>query len=80
MRVLQSCQTLLVETKKLRVLRLGGTKIKKLPSSITTLRNLDYLDLCDCRELVELPKDISTLEKLQVLNLKGCYKLVGIPV
>ncbi|RLM74883.1 hypothetical protein C2845_PM15G18290 [Panicum miliaceum] len=66
--------------KMLRVLRLGNTKMERLPSSITSLRNLECLDLHECRELVELPKDIGNLEKLHVLNLTKCEKLGGVPV
>ncbi|CAD6255044.1 unnamed protein product [Miscanthus lutarioriparius] len=65
---------------KLRVLRLSFTKIERLPSIITTLRNLEWLDLQGCFELVELPEGIGNLEKLQVLNLKDCMKLGGMPV
>ncbi|KAJ1273963.1 hypothetical protein BS78_05G026400 [Paspalum vaginatum] len=64
---------------KLRVLRLGRTKIRKLPSSIITLRNLECLDLYGCSKLVELPEGICNLEKLQVLNLEYCLSLRGMP-
>jgi len=65
---------------KLRVLRLGKTKIERLPSGITTLRNLERLDLQKCRNLAELPEGISNLERLQILDLEGCVKLRGMPV
>jgi len=38
---------------KLRVLRLSFTKIVRLPSIITTLSNLECLDLLGCFQLVE---------------------------
>jgi Leucine-rich repeat (LRR) protein len=66
--------------KRLKVLKLGNTKIEMLPSSITTLRNLEYLDLHGCQELVELPEGISNLQKLQVLDIKDCRKLEGMPI
>ena len=65
---------------KLRVLSLGNTNIERLPSSITTLRNLQCLDLHQCCELVELPEGIINFEKLQVLKLTGCERLRGMPV
>ncbi|RLM48691.1 uncharacterized protein C2845_PMPSC055828 [Panicum miliaceum] len=65
---------------KLRVLGLGQTKIERLPSGITALRNLERLYLDRCRELVELPEGIGNLEKLQVLDLEGCVNLRGMPV
>ena len=67
------------KNKRLRVLRLGYTIIEWLPSSITTLENLECLDLYSCSELVELPEGIGNLKKLVVLNLQGCGKLRGIP-
>ncbi|XP_062202890.1 putative disease resistance protein RGA1 [Phragmites australis] len=66
--------------KKLRVLRLGNTRIWRLPSSITTLENLECLDLRLCSELVELPEHIENLKKLEVLNIEGCESLRAMPV
>ncbi|CAO2140681.1 unnamed protein product [Urochloa humidicola] len=65
---------------KLRVLRLGRTRIDRLPSRITTLGNLECLDLRLCKCLVELPEGIENLEKLQVLNLEECEKLRAMPI
>ncbi|CAD6254769.1 unnamed protein product [Miscanthus lutarioriparius] len=65
--------------KRLRVLRLGRTKLERLPSSITALENLECLDLHWCSKLIELPEGIGNLKKLVVLNLQGCGKLRGIP-
>jgi Leucine-rich repeat (LRR) protein len=84
--VLTDCKKLTVlpnsigRNEKLRVLRLGNTNIVKLPSSITTLRNLECLDLHNCERLEELPAGIGNLEKLQVLSLQGCENLDGMPV
>ncbi|WVZ54679.1 hypothetical protein U9M48_005443 [Paspalum notatum var. saurae] len=64
--------------KKLRALRLANTNIERLPSSITILRDLEYLDLHKCQDLVELPEGIGNLEKLQFFILKDCEKLGGI--
>ncbi|CAO2192056.1 unnamed protein product [Urochloa humidicola] len=66
--------------KRLRILRLGNTKMERLPPSITALKNLECLDLHKCWELVELPKDIGNLNKLEVLNLTKCENLGGMPV
>jgi hypothetical protein len=65
---------------KLRVLRLGRTRIERLPSRITTLGNLECLDLRLCKCLVELPEGIENLEKLEVLNLEECDKLRAMPI
>jgi Leucine-rich repeat (LRR) protein len=65
--------------KNLRVLRLRETRIVRLMSSITTLGNLECLDLCHSNSLVELPEGIENLRKLKVLNLEGCLKLRSMP-
>ena len=62
----------------LRVLRLCNTRIERLTSSITTLGNLEYLDL-SCSSLIELPEGIENLRKLKVMNLEGCVKLGSMP-
>lgn len=63
----------------LRVLRLCCTSIERLTSSITTLGNIECLDLhCSCY-LVELPEGIENLRKLKVLNLEGCVGVRSIP-
>ncbi|XP_062202657.1 disease resistance protein RGA2-like [Phragmites australis] len=83
---LRNCTSLTVlpnsigRNKRLRVLRLGNTKIERLPSSITTLENLECLDLCYCYKLVELPECFGNLKKLEVLNLEGCRSLRAMPV
>jgi len=75
---LSNCQELselpdsIERNKSLRVLRLGHTKIVRLPTGIITLGNLEFLDLQWCGELVELPEGIGNLKKLEVLNLEGC--------
>ncbi|KAL6641991.1 hypothetical protein ACP70R_020172 [Stipagrostis hirtigluma subsp. patula] len=66
--------------KKLRELRLGSTQIERLPSSITTLGNLEILDLRWCCKLAELPEGIGSLENLQVLNTRGYENLRAMPV
>ncbi|KAK8450154.1 hypothetical protein SEVIR_7G317600v4 [Setaria viridis] len=70
----------IIRNTNLRVLRLGYTKIERLPSSITTLRNLECLDLHECHGLVELPEGIGNLHKLQILDLDGCNGLGSMPV
>ncbi|KAF8671268.1 hypothetical protein HU200_049974 [Digitaria exilis] len=65
---------------KLRILRLGRTRIERLPSTIIALGNLEFLDLHLCKHLVELPEGIENLEKLQVLNLEECEKLRAMPI
>ncbi|KAL6653294.1 hypothetical protein ACP70R_008872 [Stipagrostis hirtigluma subsp. patula] len=67
------------KNQNLRVLRLGLTKIKRLPPGITTLGNLECLDLWLCHELVELPEGIQNLKKLEILNLDGCNGLKSMP-
>ncbi|KAM3207494.1 hypothetical protein ACQJBY_062633 [Aegilops geniculata] len=64
-----------LHTLKLRDL----TKLTVLPQSITSLSNLEHLDLQCCSGLVELPEAIVNLKRLVVLNLEGCWNLRGLP-
>ncbi|KAF4359567.1 hypothetical protein F8388_003570 [Cannabis sativa] len=51
---------------------LGGTAIKELHPSISSLKNLLVLDLDTCEHLRELPNDICELESLEYLGMHGC--------
>ncbi|KAK9138966.1 hypothetical protein Sjap_009560 [Stephania japonica] len=64
--------------KSLRVLDLGFTGIKELPSSIYKLKHLRFLDL-SMTDIKELPKSITRLYNLQTLILKDCKKLMQLP-
>ncbi|KAM5554807.1 hypothetical protein ABKV19_022963 [Rosa sericea] len=68
---------------ELGTLRLDGTAIKELPSSINNLTGLGGLlgglYLTDCRSLVCLPDNICNLARLYHLNLTGCSSLVCLP-
>lgn len=66
--------------KHLREIRLGLTKIERLPESIVTLGNLECLDLWCCHVLVELPGGIRDLNRLETLNLDGCNGMGSMPV
>jgi Leucine-rich repeat (LRR) protein len=44
------------------------TELTVLPQCITSLSNLEHLDLGHCKMLVELPDGIGNLKRLQVLN------------
>ncbi|XP_052139490.1 putative disease resistance protein RGA4 isoform X2 [Oryza glaberrima] len=65
---------------KLRTLTLCETEITRLPQCLTVVSTLEYIDLQNCRGLLELSEGIGNLERLEVLNLKGCSKLGGLPV
>lgn len=63
----------------LRTLDLSHTNIAVLPEWITLIVNLEYMDLCWCKELVELPARIVDLRRLEVLCITGCHKLCRLP-
>ncbi|KAL6286749.1 hypothetical protein ACE6H2_011139 [Prunus campanulata] len=55
----------------LSFLNLSKTRINCLPQSISKLKRLQFLILCDCDCLVELPFEVGSLGKLEVLDLRG---------
>nr|CAD1828958.1 unnamed protein product [Ananas comosus var. bracteatus] len=77
--------------KLLRYLDHSGTRIQELPESITSLCNLqklnlssdlqhlEKLDISGCGKLCELPKMIQKLTKLRVLLNNNCSELKGMP-
>ncbi|KAL3749254.1 hypothetical protein ACJRO7_010367 [Eucalyptus globulus] len=65
--------------KKLHVLDLHDTSVKKLPRSICELKYLTYLDLSYNMWLNRLPNSIMKLQNLQKLNLDGCCYLEELP-
>ena len=63
----------------LKVLVLGGTAIKELPSSVQFLTGLTSLVLTDCKNFVRLPSTICSLKSLHKINLSGCSKFDKLP-
>ncbi|KAL3330764.1 hypothetical protein AABB24_034537 [Solanum stoloniferum] len=62
----------------LRVLNLGSSIFKKLPSSIGDLVHLRYLNLYGS-EMRSLPKQVRKLQNLQTLDLQYCTSLCCLP-
>ncbi|KAL5845759.1 hypothetical protein ACOSQ3_009283 [Xanthoceras sorbifolium] len=69
----------ILETMDLKCLKLSGTAIKELPSSIKNLNRLEELYLRDCEDLEKLPSSISNLRYLVSLDLCGCSKMENLP-
>lgn len=67
----------LEQKKELKVLNVSGTKISKLPSTISALSNLSQLLLKDNSYLEALP-DIQRLRSLEIFDVSGCGKLHSI--
>ena len=65
--------------KNLRKLYLDGTAIQELPSSIQSLKGLQYLNLAYCRDLLSLPETICYLKSLAFLSCQGCSQLKSFP-
>ncbi|KAI3923206.1 hypothetical protein MKW92_048488 [Papaver armeniacum] len=63
----------------LRVLKLKGMGITRVPNEIDNLIFLRYLDLSWNWNLSELPDSLCTLINLQTLKLKGCISIIKLP-
>ena len=63
----------------LRKLHLDGTAIQGLPSSIQSLKGLQYLNLAYCNNLLSLPETICHLKSLAFLSCWGCSQLKSFP-
>ncbi|XP_048319572.2 TMV resistance protein N-like [Ziziphus jujuba] len=63
----------------IRNLRLGGTAIEEVPSSIGCLLGLLYLVLKNCKRLKSQPENIWKLEHLKYLDLGDCLNLEKLP-
>ena len=63
----------------LRKLHLDETAIQELPSSIQSLKGLQYLNLAYCRDLLSLPETICYLKSLAFLSCQGCSQLKSFP-
>ncbi|KAK8562813.1 hypothetical protein V6N12_010883 [Hibiscus sabdariffa] len=66
--------------KHLRYLRLFGSNVKALPESISSLHNLQTLNLQCCISLQMLPNGLKNLKNLKYLDLRGCHELISMPV
>ncbi|XP_059624073.1 putative disease resistance protein RGA1 [Cornus florida] len=66
-------------SKRLRVLDLHNLGITTLPSCISKLKQLRYLDLSRNFEIKTLPSSVTKLQNLRTLKLNGCSKLVELP-
>ncbi|XP_023548551.1 TMV resistance protein N-like isoform X2 [Cucurbita pepo subsp. pepo] len=62
-------------TDSLLELRLDGTSIAELPSSVASLNRLTVLNLMNCKKLVSVTFSFNRLSSLESLNLCGCSKL-----
>ncbi|XP_050242459.1 disease resistance protein RUN1-like [Quercus robur] len=65
--------------KGLKMLKLSGTTIKELPSSIEHLTSLTLLTINKCKNLVCLPNTIFSLKIGNSFDLAGCSKFDNLP-
>lgn len=60
-------------------LNLSCTALRKLPSSLSGLRNLKTLSIRECPRLLSLPSTIASLPSLKSLDVSYCWDLIVIP-
>ncbi|KAJ6370987.1 hypothetical protein OIU77_001489 [Salix suchowensis] len=65
--------------KHLRYLDVSCSDIRKLPESISSLQNLQTLNLSYCSRLYMLPKKMKDMKSLIYLDLTGCDSLQCMP-
>ncbi|KAG5227330.1 disease resistance protein [Salix suchowensis] len=70
---------LICNLKHLRFLDFSSSSIKKLPESITSLQNLQTLNLGYCYNLIQLPKGMKQMKSLVYLDITNCYSLQFMP-
>ncbi|KAJ6370801.1 hypothetical protein OIU77_001330 [Salix suchowensis] len=67
------------DLKHLRFLYVSKSPIQKLPEGITSLQNLQTLDLRYCRRLIQLPQGMKQMKSLVFLDITGCHELRFMP-
>ncbi|KAE8716658.1 hypothetical protein F3Y22_tig00110114pilonHSYRG00562 [Hibiscus syriacus] len=71
--------TIISSLRRLRVLDLHNTGLRILPSSISKLKHLRYLDLSKNEVIKKLPSSITELRNLQTLKIYSCKRLEELP-
>ncbi|KAJ6287906.1 hypothetical protein OIU77_001141, partial [Salix suchowensis] len=67
------------DLKHLRYLDVSCSRVITLPESITSLQNLQTLDLRNCFQLIQLPKGMKHMKSLVYLDIRGCNGLRFMP-
>ncbi|XP_058779383.1 TMV resistance protein N-like [Vicia villosa] len=72
---IQSFPDVLAEVENMKNIDIGGTGIKKFPSSIENFKGLEELVLTSCANVEDLPSNTDMFQSIEELNVEGCPQL-----
>lgn len=72
---IQSFPDVLAKVENMKNIDIGGTSIKKFPSSIENFNGLEELVLTSCPSFEDLPSNTNMFQNIEELNVEGCPQL-----
>jgi len=72
---IDSFPDVLAKVENMKNIDIGGTAIKKFPSSIENFKGLEELVLTSCSNVEDLPSNTDMFQNIEELNVEGCPQL-----